>query len=161
MTAQHLYKHEAGEKRIVASINHDTERGYSIHLPDEDKTLNPIYNDLGGSSMRNVSFEFDGQKFQWDRGRSASWSPNHGYKAVADFLPATFPIGKVGYLEFLESEFHKIAALTTIFVAQRFRHMSGARLVLWRVKDESPEDRRERIIANALAVVKLGAAARP
>src|SRR5271154_3033473 len=39
MNAKHLYKHEVGGKRIVASMKHDTEEGYSINLEDEDKTF--------------------------------------------------------------------------------------------------------------------------
>jgi hypothetical protein len=137
MNAKHLYKHEDGGKRIVASMKHDTEEGYSIHLQDEDKRF-ALSSNLSGDSWKwNVSFEFEDQKFRWASSVSALLSQN-GVKTVAQFVHnAQYSIANVGSL-YVRVNSHKFAViLTTIFIAQRLlRGRESFTLVLSRLTEE-------------------------
>jgi len=138
MNAKHLYKHKVGAKRIVASMKHDTEEGYSIHLQDEDKTF-ATFGYSGNISRENVyvSFKFEGQKFRWDRTIPASRSQ---LNAVARFDQTQYSIAKVGCLR-VQFDSPEIAAiLATIFIAQELLRMSGLTLVLSKLTEEDSDE---------------------
>jgi len=129
INAKHLYKHDVNGKRIVASIKQPTDEEYFIHLQDNDKTI-AIDGYLGDSSMGNVSFEFEDQRFRWNRSPSKLPSSN-GPNAVARFDRVHYSIAKVGHLSHVGFESHMIALiLTTIFIARKLLRMKGSTLVL-------------------------------
>ena len=150
INAKHLHKHEVSGKRIVASMKHDTEEGYSIHLEDEDKTFATYRysGDLSREYVYAMSFELDGQKFRWDV--SLSPLPSRRVNEVGRFDHITqYSIAKVGCLR-VRLDSPKIAAiLATFFFAQKVLGMSGSTLVLSKLTDEDSDEPGEKIYSWA------------
>jgi len=137
MNAEHLYKHEAGRKQSVADI-HVTDDDYYIQLDDPDEPF-LVSSYLPDSSTGNVSFEFEDQKFRWDRSASTLASPS-GLKAVARFDRTPYSIAKIGCLHVGFGSYKIAAILTTIFIAQRLLRKRGARFVLSMLTEAGSEE---------------------